>query len=110
MAKAKANGQQTPEVVRTSAGLRDALFDEIDGLRNGTSDGRRANAVARIAGEIVNTVHMEIAVQRHLSGDQPHRKPTLPESVALGRGAGEAPLAGVELPPEPPKPPPSGKK
>ena len=29
-------------IVRSSAGLRDALFDEFDSLRNGTSDPARA--------------------------------------------------------------------
>lgn len=52
-------------VSRTSAGLRDAIFDEIDAVRNGTSNPTRANAVAKLATGIVETVRMEIEVQRH---------------------------------------------
>lgn len=53
-------------IVRTSAGLRDAIFDEIDGIRNGSSNPTRANAVAKLAAGVVETVRMELEVQRHL--------------------------------------------
>lgn len=53
-------------IVRTSAGLRDAIFDEIDAIRAGASNPTRANAVAKLATGIVETVRMEIEVQRHL--------------------------------------------
>lgn len=53
-------------IQRTSAGLRDAIFDEIDAVRNGTSNPTRANAIAKLATGIVETVRMEIEVQRHL--------------------------------------------
>lgn len=53
-------------IARTSAGLRDAIFDEIDAIRAGDSNPTRANAVAKLATGIVETVRMEIEVQRHL--------------------------------------------
>lgn len=53
-------------VCRTSAGLRDALFDELDALRNGTSNPTRSNAVAKLAAGVVETVRMEVEVQKHL--------------------------------------------
>lgn len=53
-------------IARTSAGLRDAIFDEIDAIRAGESNPTRANAVAKLATGIVETVRMEIEVQRHL--------------------------------------------
>ena len=62
---------QSAPVPRTSAGLRDAIFDEIDAIRNGTGNPTRANAVAKLANGIVETVRMEIEVQRHL-----RKKPT----------------------------------
>lgn len=66
MAKAaKAEQTQNP-VMRTSAGLRDLIFDEIDAIRNGSSNPTRANAVAKLATGIVETVRMEIEVQRHI--------------------------------------------
>lgn len=39
----------TSPTIRTSAGLRDALFDELDSLRNGTTNPAKANAVAKLA-------------------------------------------------------------
>ena len=64
----KANGKsvETPLVQRTSAGLREAIFDEIDAIRSGKSNPTRANAVAKLATGVVETVRMEIEVQRHL--------------------------------------------
>lgn len=66
MAAKKPNGVQSNPIVRTSAGLRDAIFDEIDAIRLGTSNPTRANAVAKLATGIVETVRMEIEVRRHL--------------------------------------------
>ncbi|CAN7301355.1 hypothetical protein LJR231_001537 [Phyllobacterium sp. LjRoot231] len=57
---------EQPAISRTTAGLRDAIFDEIDAIRNGTSNPTRANAVAKLATGIVETVRMEIEVQKHL--------------------------------------------
>ena len=57
----------TPKTVRTSAGLRDALFDELDELRAGSSNPTRANAVAKLATGVVETVRMEMEVSRHLN-------------------------------------------
>ena len=54
----------TSPVVRTSAGLRNALFDELDALRNGTSDPPRANSVSKLAAQVVATVNMELEVHR----------------------------------------------
>jgi hypothetical protein len=55
-------------VVRTGAGLRDVLIDEIDAIRNGSSNPTRANAIAKLAAGVVDTVRMELEVQRHLRG------------------------------------------
>jgi hypothetical protein len=65
MTKKTVEPTSTP-IQRTSAGLRDAIFDEIDAVRNGTSNPTRANAIAKLATGIVETVRMEIEVQRHL--------------------------------------------
>lgn len=66
MAIAKKHDMTAAPIVRTSAGLRDAIFDEIDSIRNGSSNPTRANAVAKLATGIVETVRMELEVQRHL--------------------------------------------
>tara|TARA_R110000868_G_scaffold75116_9_gene216906 strand:+ start:147 stop:380 length:234 start_codon:yes stop_codon:yes gene_type:complete len=57
-----------PKVVRTSSGLRHALFDELDALRAGSSTPHKANATANIASGIIDLVRAEIDVKR-LVGD-----------------------------------------
>ena len=49
---------------RTSAGLRDALFDEIDAMRRGDGDPQRAIAVARLASSIINAAKLELDFRR----------------------------------------------
>ena len=53
------------EADRTSAGLRAALFDELDGLRKGTSNATKANAVAKLCMTIVETVRVELDVAKY---------------------------------------------
>lgn len=65
-----------PPIARTSAGLRDAIFDEIDAVRAGLSNPTRANAIAKLAMGIVETVRMEIDVQKHLRSHPPTKEPT----------------------------------
>lgn len=73
-------------IVRTSAGLRDAIFDEIDSIRNGSSNPTRANAVAKLAAGVVETVRMELEVQKHLRSHK-----------AVAQPIQESPL-GIPLP------------
>ena len=60
----EANGKL---VSRDSQGLRNILFDEIDHLREGTSNPTRANAIAKMVAGVVETVELEMAVQDHLT-------------------------------------------
>ena len=53
------------KTVRTSEGLRNVLFDELDGIRNGTSDVKQANAVAKIAKTIVDVTKVEMEYSRY---------------------------------------------
>ena len=76
------------KMVRTSAGLRDVIFDELDGLRQGTTNPTKANAVAKLAMTVVETVRMEIEVAKHadsLAKRQPDSpKPALGGPIDLG--------------------------
>ena len=56
--------QKKTPVQRTSLGLRNALFDEIDAIRAGTSNPTKANAIAKLATTVVDTVRMEIDVRK----------------------------------------------
>lgn len=49
---------------RTSNGLREMLFDEIDKLRNGVIDSSRAHATAKLAQQILSSVSLELAAKR----------------------------------------------
>ena len=65
---------------RTSLGLRDALFDEIDALRRGEGDTQRATAIARVAMTILYSVSIEYRLKRNGDLDGPAPKP-----LKLGR-------------------------
>lgn len=76
-----------PNVVRSSAGLRDAIFDEIDALRNGTSNATRSNAISKLAMTVVETVRMEIEVQRYATAAATQAQVVngaMPPSLTLG--------------------------
>lgn len=55
-----------PNVERTASGLRAALFDEMDCLRNGKSDSRRAQAVARLGTVVLKSVECELAYYNYV--------------------------------------------
>lgn len=55
-----AKSKHEKPTVRTSLGLRDALFDELDALRAGTSNPQKSQATAKLAVQIINSVKMEI--------------------------------------------------
>lgn len=48
------------KVKRTSQGLRDILFDELEELRHGDGDPSKALAVANLAKQIINVAKVEM--------------------------------------------------
>ena len=75
------------DVVRTGEGLRDALFDEIDGLRKGTVSATRAGATARLACQIISSVRVEIDFHRfvRLAGGGEKSTTQRVETLYLGK-------------------------
>lgn len=71
-------------VVRTSAGLRDALFDALDSLRNGEIEPQEAKATATVAAQIVNTVQLELDVHKMRREYPSDAKVMLPVPLDLG--------------------------
>jgi hypothetical protein len=65
---------------RTTSGLRDVLFDEIERMQGKDADPQRARAVANLSREIINTARVEIEFQRALAS----LKNNGGEEVALG--------------------------
>lgn len=49
---------------RSTTGLRDALFDELDKLRSGKSNPSHANALAKVSAVIIETARLEIDVAK----------------------------------------------
>lgn len=45
---------------RSTAGLREVLFEELDCLRSGVSTVQHANAVAKLGASIIGTMQIEI--------------------------------------------------
>jgi hypothetical protein len=54
-------------VTRTTLGIRNLLFDEIDSLRAGTTTPQKAGAVSKMVTPIINSVKVEIEYQKHVS-------------------------------------------
>ena len=68
---------------RTSAGLRDALFDAIEKVRDGDMLAEDAKAVAHLADKICKTVELEIEVAK-LRSDPKLQQPVEPVPLMLG--------------------------
>lgn len=69
---------------RTSLGLRDALFDEIDAFRKGHGDPQRAVAISKLAGQILASAKIEHEVAKYKGSDGYAATP-----MQLGRRAGD---------------------
>ena len=72
------------KIVRTAAGLRDALFDEMDRLRAGQSNPQQAQAVAKLACQIINSVKAEIEYQGHVRSISSDLDAPLTQTLQLG--------------------------
>ncbi len=71
---------------RTSEGMRDTLFDEIEELKNGNSTPQRARAMAALSGQILQSVRLEMEAQRlHTEYGDDVRLPG-EASLRLGKG------------------------
>lgn len=66
-------GSNSGPIDRSSAGLRDALFDEIDRLRDGRGDPKQALAVAMLARQILLTASLEYKLAKEGPPPKPLR-------------------------------------
>jgi hypothetical protein len=67
-------------VPKTSEGLRDALFDEINGLRAGTTSPQKARAISLLASHVIDSLRVQIQHGRLLLDSDRNRE------VFLGSG------------------------
>lgn len=86
---AKTKQLPVTSISRTTTGLRDALFEEMDALRNGNSNAQRARSLAMMANSILQSVQVEIEYHKYVSaqgkrieGEQ--KVVTLGTSINLG--------------------------
>lgn len=68
MADTKSTSKSTPKIERSFDGLRSCLFDQLDGLLNGTSKPEIANAVSRTAAEITKSISVQAGIMRLAQG------------------------------------------
>lgn len=71
-------------IQKTSAGLRDILFDSIEKLRAGDMDAIDAKAVAALSQQICNTVSLEIEVAKLRTEYPADAKLIVPAALPLG--------------------------
>jgi len=57
---------------RTSSGLRNVLFDEIDLIREGKSNPARARSLAMLANTALKSVEVEIEFHKYVSDISKH--------------------------------------
>lgn len=70
---------KTRKTIRTSEGLRDVLFDELDGIRDGSSTPGRAHAVCKLTTELIKTAQLEIEFYKHITRGKD--KDSIPDTV-----------------------------
>jgi hypothetical protein len=74
----------TPTVTtRSSEGLRNTLFEELDMLRNGQSTPLRANAVGKLAAQVIEAARLDLEFMRAAQSG----KRAQPQPIKLGRAA-----------------------
>ena len=79
--------KEIKKVVRTSKGLQDTLFDEIDALRDGTTTPQSARTVASLASGIGQIAKLEVDHSRFISEQRAGRgQVTETKTLILGTG------------------------
>jgi hypothetical protein len=77
-------------VTRTSQGLRDILFDEIEELKTGKGDTQKSMAIANLAKQIVNTAKVELDFHRQMAAQDAAGTPVKMGTLELGSGVASA--------------------
>ncbi len=60
-------GVDNAKMDRTSAGLRNVVFDEIDALRSGDSNAARARSVSMLCNTALKSVEVEVEFHKYVS-------------------------------------------
>lgn len=81
--KKASTGNNVVNVTRTSEGLRDALFEELDMLRKGDSNPQRASAVSKLASQVIDAARLDLDFIRFAKSSGKAK----PAPLKLGRAA-----------------------
>ena len=81
--------KQKGRIERTSAGLREALFDAIEKVRDGDMLPEDAKAISGLAAQVCNSVQLEIQVAKLRTEYPSDTKLVLPGTLQLGAPAEE---------------------
>lgn len=76
------------KTIRTSEGLRDMLFDELDNLRSGNTSPQHSREICRVSNVIINSLMAEIQFHKVVVNGQ--ERETAPTTV-LRLGQSEEP-------------------
>lgn len=79
------NGTTIPKSTRSISGLRETLFETLDELRGGTMEPTKAKAVMYVAQVILNTVQVQMQVERLQSRSELQMLPDVPLNVRSPR-------------------------
>jgi hypothetical protein len=82
--------QMAKKLKRTTQGLRDALFDEIEELRTGKGDPTKSAAVANLARQIINTAKAEIEFHKIIQSEAKEKTPLVLGHIQLGSASSVA--------------------
>lgn len=72
-----------PKIERSFDGLRNCLFDQLDGLLNGTGKPEIANSVSRTAAEITKSLSVQADIMRMAQGKGLRSAPKIPGMAML---------------------------
>ena len=61
------------EIPKTAEGLRDCLFDEINGLRTGKGSVQQAKVIAQLAHRIIEAARLSIQIRGRINDKNPIR-------------------------------------
>jgi len=75
------------KTVRSTKGLRDALFDEMDALREGKTTPHISSAMSKLAVQIINSVRLEIEYQKHVASTTDMNESLALSPILLGKAA-----------------------
>lgn len=64
---AKTGNTKALPIARSTSGLREVIFEEMEALRNGTSNPQRARSMAAMANSILQSVQVEIEYHKYVN-------------------------------------------